>query len=155
MRTSESSPAPYAQRVATILGIGKHFPRNLQSSVAVHDVIDTGLPRRALLKARQSVAAIPMSVLLPVFGISERTFMRIQAEPDKRLDANQSGRLWRFAELFAKAVDVFGSSELAVEWMMKPAMALENRTPIELLTTSVGAQLVDDVIERIRYGVYQ
>jgi uncharacterized protein (DUF2384 family) len=24
-----------------------------------------------------------------------------------------------------------------------------------LLTTSIGAQLVDDVIERMRYGVYQ
>jgi putative toxin-antitoxin system antitoxin component (TIGR02293 family) len=39
--------------------------------------------------------------------------------------------------------------------MLEPAMALEKRRPIDLLTTSVGAQLVDDVIERMRYGVYQ
>jgi putative toxin-antitoxin system antitoxin component (TIGR02293 family) len=151
----EDLGVPYARRVATMLGISKRFPHNKQSSVAVHDVIDAGLPRRALLRARQSVAAIPIISLLPVFGISERTYMRIQAEPNRLLDADQSGRLWRFAELFAKAEDVFGSSELAVEWMMKPAIALENRTPIELLKTSVGAQLVDDVIERIHFGVYQ
>jgi putative toxin-antitoxin system antitoxin component (TIGR02293 family) len=143
----------YAGRVAAMLGVAKSLPRNKQSAVAVHDVIDAGLPRRALLKARQAMAAIPMVSLLPALGISE--YMRIQAEPNKLLDADQSGRLWRFAELFAKAEDVFGSSELAVDWMLKPAMALEKRKPIELLKTSVGAQLVDDVIERIRFGVYQ
>jgi putative toxin-antitoxin system antitoxin component (TIGR02293 family) len=145
----------YARRVATMLGVTKRFARNKQSEVAVHDVIDAGLPRRALLKARQSASMIPTMELLPVLGISERTYMRIQAQPNKLLDADQSGRLWRFAELFAKAEDVFGSAELAVDWMLKPAMALENRKPIELLKTSVGAQLADDVIERIRFGVYQ
>jgi len=98
---------------------------------------------------------IPVPRLLPVFGISIRTFMRLKAEPDKLLDAEQSGRVWQFAELFAKAEDVFQSRARAVEWMLEPAMALENRRPIDLLTTPVGAQLVDDVIERMRHGVYQ
>ena len=154
MQISHPALAPYAHRVAHLLGVTKQLARGA-SEVAVHDVIDAGLPRRALLRARQSAAAMPTSLLLPALGISERTYMRIQAEPNKRLDVDQSGRLWRFAELFAKAQDVFGASELAIEWLMKPAMALENRTPIELLKTAVGAQLVDDVIERIRYGVYQ
>ena len=60
-----------------------------------------------------------------------------------------------FAELSSKAEDVLGTRERAVEWMLEPAMALAHRRPIELLTTSVGAQLVEDVIERMRYGVYQ
>jgi putative toxin-antitoxin system antitoxin component (TIGR02293 family) len=107
-----------------------------------------------LLKAMQS-GGIPVPELLPVFGISTRTYMRIKTEPDKLLDAEQSGRVWQFAELLAKAEDVLGSSERAVDWMLRPAMALENRRPIELLTTPVGTHLVDDVIERMRYGVYQ
>lgn len=90
-----------------------------------------------------------------MFGISLRTFMRLKTAPDKLLNAEQSGRVWQFTELLAKADDVFGSRERAVDWMLEPAMALENRRPIELLTTPVGAQLVDDVIERLRYGVYQ
>jgi putative toxin-antitoxin system antitoxin component (TIGR02293 family) len=154
MNTPQNALAPYARRVANLLGVSRQLPRDA-SEVAVHDVIDAGLPRRALLRARQSAAAIPTPLLLPALGISERTYMRIQAEPGKRLDVDQSGRLWRFTELFAKAQDVFGSSELAIEWLVKPAMALENRTPIDLLKTAVGAQLVDDVIERIRHGVYQ
>jgi len=38
---------------------------------------------------------------------------------------------------------------------LTPAMALENRRPMELLTTHVGAELVADVLERLRYGIYQ
>ena len=124
-----------------------------RSSVAVHEALHAGLPRRALLRAMPAV--IPVPSLLPVFGISLRTFMRLKTEPDKLMDAELSGRVWQFAELFAKAEDVLGSQERVVDWMMAPAMALENRRPIDLLTTPVGAQLVDDVIERMRYGVYQ
>jgi putative toxin-antitoxin system antitoxin component (TIGR02293 family) len=119
----------------------------------VHEALHAGLPRRALLNAMPG--EIPLALLLPVFGISLRTFMRLKTEPHKLLDSEQSGRVWRFAELFAKAEDVFQSRVRAAQWMLDPAMALENRRPIDLLTTPVGAQLVDDALERLRYGVYQ
>lgn len=148
---SAKHPAPRT-RVAERLGVPKILGTGA-SPVAVHEALQAGLPRRALLKAIPE--GIPMLDLLPVFDISLRTFMRLKAEPSKRLDANQSARVWRFAELFAKAEEVLGTHERAVEWMLEPAMALENRRPIDLLTTLVGAQLVEDVIERMRYGVYQ
>jgi putative toxin-antitoxin system antitoxin component (TIGR02293 family) len=144
----------HASRVAEKLGVTKRFKHGMGSVVAVHEALQAGLPRRALLKAMQSIR-IPTAALLPVFGISMRTFMRLKADPDKLLDAEQSGRIWQFAQLLAKAEDVFGSNERAGTWLQTPAMALENRRPIELLTTSVGARLVDDVIERMLRGVYQ
>lgn len=143
----------YGRRVAKKLGVRRIGRTGADSAVAVHEALSSGLPRRALFKAMPP--GIPASMLLPVFGISLRTFMRLKAAPDKPLDVDQSSRVWRFTELLEKAEDVLGSSERAVEWMLEPAMALEHRRPIELLTTSVGAQLVDDVIERMRYGVYQ
>lgn len=143
------------QRVAEMLGVAHLFRRRRQSPVAVHEVLENGLPRTALLRTLASMQQIPIPELLPVFHISMRTFMRLKAEPKKRLNIEQSGWVWRFAELFAKAEDVLGSNERAAEWMLEPAMALDNRRPIELLTTPVGSRLVDDVIERMRYGVYQ
>jgi putative toxin-antitoxin system antitoxin component (TIGR02293 family) len=150
----ESDAPAYVHQVADMLGVLNLFRHNVHSTVAVHEILNDGLPRRALLKVLES-ARIPTSELLPVFAISARTLMRLKAEPNKRLGVEQSGRVWRFTEMLAKAEDVLGSSERALEWMLKPAMALENRRPIELLTTPVGSQLVDDVIERMRYGVYQ
>jgi putative toxin-antitoxin system antitoxin component (TIGR02293 family) len=155
MTTTEVSDAPEdVRRAADILGVTKIFRRRAGSPITVHEIVRAGLPRRALLRAMRS-GDIPTLDLLAVFGISSRTLIRLKSEPDKLLDVAQSGRVWQFAEILAKAEDVFGSSERAVEWMLKPAMALENRRPIELLTTPVGAHLVDDVIERMRYGVYQ
>lgn len=140
-------------RVAKRLGVEKLLRRRADSALAVHEALHVGLPRRALLNAMPD--EIPLALLLPVFGISLRTFMRLKTDPRKLLDAEQSGRVWQFAELLAKAEDVFESRERAAQWMLDPAMALENRRPIDLLTTPVGAKLVDDVLERLRYGVYQ
>lgn len=151
MSVSEfATVSPTRARVAKRLGVPKIVEGTL---VDVHEALFAGLPRRALLKAIPE--GIPMAELLPVFGISLRTFMRLKAEPSKLLDSEQSARVWRFANLLTKAEEVLGTQERAVEWMLEPAMALENRRPIELLTTPVGSQLVEDVIERMRYGVYQ
>jgi putative toxin-antitoxin system antitoxin component (TIGR02293 family) len=140
-------------RVAKALGVARFLKGQQGSPFAVHEAIHAGFPGRALLRAMPD--GMPLPTLLPVFGISVRTFMRVKSAPDRRLDAEQSGRVWQFAELFTKVSDTLGSDARAVDWMMAPAMALENRRPIDLLTTSVGAQLVDDVVERMRYGVYQ
>ena len=152
--TTETRDVPYGQRAAEILGVVALFRSSMRSPVAVHEVLHAGLPSKALIRAMQSVEA-PTTLLLNVFGISLRTLMRLKAEPSRRLGAEQSNRLWQFAEIMAKAEDVLGGHARAVEWMLKPAMSLENRKPIDLLSTSVGAQLVDDVIERMRHGVYQ
>jgi putative toxin-antitoxin system antitoxin component (TIGR02293 family) len=152
--TLEGDAPPYTRQIADMLGLRSMLRRRSQSAVVVHEALLASLPGRTVLKALET-AAIPAAQLLPVFGISVRTFMRLKAEPDKLLDADRSGRVWRFMQLLAKARDVLGSTQLAVEWMRKPAMALENRRPIELLTTEVGAGLVDEVIERMRFGVYQ
>ena len=151
--TAEPTVVGHRYRVAKRLGVASTLSGAPDSALAVHEALHAGLPRRALLKAIPD--GIPMSALLPIFGISLRTFMRLKAEPSKRLDADQSTRVWRFTELLSKAEDVLGTRERAVEWMLEPAMALEHRRPVELLTTSVGVQLVEDVIERMRYGVYQ
>ena len=143
----------YGQRAAEILGVQGIFRRRMGSPVAVHEVLHAGLPSRALLKVMQTDIAPPL--LLEVFGVSLRTFMRLKADPSRPLGPEQSSRVWQFAEIMAKAEDVLGSTDRAVDWMLRPAIALENRRPIDLLTTSIGAQLVDDVIERMRHGVYQ
>jgi putative toxin-antitoxin system antitoxin component (TIGR02293 family) len=105
---------------------------------------------KAGAQSSEKSAAAPSTGTLATLSIQSRG-----CEPSKRLDPDQSARVWRFTELLTKAEEVLGTRQRAVEWMLEPAMALEKRRPIELLTTPVGAQLAEDVIERMRYGVYQ
>jgi putative toxin-antitoxin system antitoxin component (TIGR02293 family) len=39
--------------------------------------------------------------------------------------------MWKFAEILAKATEVFGSQREAEQWMTRPATGLEQRRPID------------------------
>jgi putative toxin-antitoxin system antitoxin component (TIGR02293 family) len=49
---------------------------------------------------------------------------------------------------------VFGSQEEAEQWLERPAIGLDRQRPIDLLATPAGIDLVEDHLNRIRYGVY-
>ncbi len=104
----------HEHRVARMLGVAKIFKGGLGSAVAVHEALHAGLPRRALFRAIP--AGIPVPRLLPVFGISVRTFMRLKAEPDKLLDAEQSGR--------PEAHDALSVERLQASLHLSPPLAL-------------------------------
>lgn len=139
--------------IADRLGVQRLVKHGSPTPFDLHQALYTGLPRRALLNAMPE--GIPLAELLPVFGISLRTFMRLKSHPNRLLDTELSDRVWQFTEILATAEDVFGSRARAIEWLLTPAMALEHRRPIDLLTTRVGSGLVADVLTRLRYGVYQ
>ncbi|MCP1838249.1 putative toxin-antitoxin system antitoxin component (TIGR02293 family) [Bradyrhizobium sp. USDA 4524] len=86
--------------------------------------------------------------------MSLRTFQRRKDAPDKPLSQEQSGRTWKFAEILAKATDVFGSQEEAEQWLERPAIGLDQRRPIDLLVTPAGVELVEQYLTRLAYGVY-
>ena len=66
----------------------------------------------------------------------------------------QSDRAWRLSELLVKATELFGSRQEAERWFDTPAPALDRKKPIELMTSSVGARMVEQLLGRIEYGVY-
>ena len=66
----------------------------------------------------------------------------------------QSGKTWKFAGIMTRAIDVFGTKEDAEEWLTKPALGLEQRRPIDLLSSPAGVELVEEFLGRIEYGVY-
>ena len=59
-----------------------------------------------------------------------------------------------YAEILKKATEVFGSQSEAEAWLERPAMALERRKPIDLLSTSAGVEAVENHLTRLEYGVY-
>jgi putative toxin-antitoxin system antitoxin component (TIGR02293 family) len=72
----------------------------------------------------------------------------------KPLNREQSGRTWKFAEILAKGTAVLGSRQEAEQWLERPTIGLNQRRPIDLLTTPAGAKLVEDFLTRVEFGVY-
>lgn len=120
----------------------------------VHELIERGFPSDAIISFVQSIDLFKdKHVFVKVIGMSERTLQRRMKHPEP-LSAEQSSRAWRFAEVLSKAEEVFGERQEAERWLVTPAMGLEGRAPIDLLTTQVGFELVDDFLTRMDYGVY-
>jgi putative toxin-antitoxin system antitoxin component (TIGR02293 family) len=46
-----------------------------------------------------------------------------------------------------------GSEEAPEQWLERLAIGLDQRRPIDLLSTSAGVKLVETFLERIEYGV--
>jgi putative toxin-antitoxin system antitoxin component (TIGR02293 family) len=140
--------------VADLLGGPRILSRRITSTLDAHELLLDGLPGSALTHFVSHLLFIQTDSLEKAFGMSLRTFQRRKDAPDKPLSQEQSGRTWKFAEILAKATDVFGSQEEAEQWLERPAIGLDQRRPIDLLATPAGIELVEQYLTRLAYGVY-
>jgi putative toxin-antitoxin system antitoxin component (TIGR02293 family) len=114
-----------------------------------------GLPTKALSHLLDNLVVLKRTASLEqAVGMSLRTFQRRKDAPAKPLSQEQSGRTWKFAEILTKATELLGSQEEAEEWLQHPAIGLNQHRPIDLLATPAGVVLVEDLLERLKYGVY-
>ncbi len=145
-----------AIRAYRLLGGGKIMKRDVRSALDAHDLIVQGIPSKSLFHLVDGVQVLSTGdVLTKAIGISIRTLQRRRSEvKQKLLSPEQSSRAWRFAEIIAKATEVLGTQAAAEAWLLEPAIGLDNRRPIDLLTSTAGAEAVDDYLTRIEYGVY-
>jgi len=159
MTAAAENPAPKEpgndlQKVADLLGGPRILSRRITSTLDAHELLLNGLPGSALTHFVSHLLFIQTDSLEKAFGMSLRTFQRRKDAPDKPLSQEQSGRTWKFAEILAKATDVFGSQEEAEQWLERPAIGLDQRRPIDLLATPAGIELVEQYLTRLAYGVY-
>jgi putative toxin-antitoxin system antitoxin component (TIGR02293 family) len=129
--------------------------RPSETLLDMHLQLLEGLPARSLTHLIAMLGDVPKDrALAEALGISFRTVQRRRKAPRKPLSPEQSGRAFKFVEVFAKAIDIFGSQEAAQAWLTRPAMGLNRQRPIDLLATSAGVELVERFLTRLDYGVY-
>lgn len=146
-----------AVRAYQLLGGRKIIKHTVRNSLDAHDVIVKGISSQAIVHLVATVSVLSSGdALNKAIGMSLRTFQRKKkTEKGKdRLSTEQSSRAWRFAEILAQATDVMGNQESAETWMLAPATGLDNRRPIDLLSTAAGAEAVENHLTRMEYGVY-
>jgi putative toxin-antitoxin system antitoxin component (TIGR02293 family) len=114
-------------------------------------LIQKGLPFRALRRF-QETSGLTLSKLAEVLDIPKRTITHRSARGV--LSPSESDRLYRGARIFAMAINLFeGNQSAAREWMAKPEIAFQGRTPLEMIGTDMGAQEVAALIGRLEDGI--
>lgn len=142
-------------RVAKLLGGRDILRRDVDGPLDAHELLQDGLPARALTHLVDHVQLLRSSDQFEkAVGMSQRTLQRRREALDRPLNPEQGGRTWKFAEVLAKATAVFGSQTEAEQWLQRPAMGLNQRKPLDLLSTAAGIEAVEEHLGRLEYGVY-
>jgi putative toxin-antitoxin system antitoxin component (TIGR02293 family) len=99
-----------------------------------------------------SLLAITDKEMARLLNQSVATFHR-QAKAG-RLDAATSERLLLLNQLATYGATVFQDQGKFTRWLRRPLRLLGERSPLDLLDSPTGIQLVDDILGRIEYGVF-
>jgi putative toxin-antitoxin system antitoxin component (TIGR02293 family) len=152
--TVRESSDPLFKETIDLLGGTGIIKGKIRSDLEAHDVIVKRFSGKALVYVVKHARILKRSDVSAATGVSLRTAQRIDAQSTKLLSSEQSGRLWKFAEVLAKAIEVFGTREEAEKWLAAPAIALEKKRPVDLLRSPVGVELVEQLLGRLEYNVY-
>ena len=138
--------------IVEVLGGAKTFKRPVRSSDDLAAQIRSGLPASTvpLLAATLSLqrAQVAERLLIPPRTLSRRLATK------SRLTHEESDRTLRMAKVVALAREVLGTEEKASRWMSSPNRALGGRRPFDQLDTEPGVRSVEEVLQRIAYGMY-
>ena len=147
---------PGMDRVVDLLGGRAALDVPFSTALEAHEAIQQGFPSKTLVVFVRRFSGMGRGDTIDkVVGVSKRTLQRHEkAGATERLSREQSGRLYKAAEIMAKAVDVFGSDDAAERFLAEPALALDGMRPVDLLSTPAGAEMVEKHLVRLDYGVY-
>ena len=134
------------ESIAEILGLGS----SVRTVSELESAVSAGLPKRALerlsarlYKDRRSASAYKFKVV-PQATWKRRT---------KRLSVEESERTERLARVLAAAEYVWDDQERAREWMSTPHRELDGKTPLETARTELGARRVEDLLNKLFFGL--
>jgi putative toxin-antitoxin system antitoxin component (TIGR02293 family) len=119
---------------------------------AAHAAVLAGLPAAAFDRLVAESGFTPAEIAA-VADIPATTLARRRREG--RFSAEESERLIRIGRVIRDALELFDhDAESARGWLQRPRPVLGNVKPFELAKTEFGAQMVRDLIGRLRYGVF-
>ncbi len=87
-----------------------------------------------------------------ILNVSERTIQRYRREK-KRFDSIHSERLLLIMLLFKKGIDIFESKSNFIEWINSKNISLGGITPISILDSAFGINMIKDELLKIEHGV--
>lgn len=98
-----------------------------------------------------SISGINRNKLAGLMNVSLKTLLRYKQQ-NKKLSATKSERVLKLIALYKKGNEIFGDTLSFRRWLDKPAYGLGNMTPIDLMHTSGGIDLIQEELLRIEFG---
>lgn len=133
-----------------------------RSKTDVIAALTRGGTAAVILRIRKGVPARHLNNLAKALGMSAGDFcsalgMKPSAQARRirerrALPPHESNLLVRTAMVLERAIQVFGSMEAAGSWLRQSIIALGGVSPLSLLDTGFGAELVERALVAIEHG---
>jgi putative toxin-antitoxin system antitoxin component (TIGR02293 family) len=137
------------ESIADVMGGPAILGRRIRSMADLENIVASGLPRRALRLAAERVYSSAGDARRVMFRIvPEATFKR-----RTRLSQAESERTERLARVIAAAEQTWNDRGDAREWLTKTHPELGQRSPLETAMTELGARRVEELLDRLFYGI--
>lgn len=99
-------------------------------------------------------AKIDETAFSRIIGYSRMHYSRLAKDGSKPLRGAASNRLYRFAQILEHAIALYNGDEVtALKWLKSPNVAFGSATPMEMLHSEVGSDLVDSLISQLELGI--
>lgn len=147
----ERSSAIAMDGLVEVLGGKRVFKRALKSEEDMVSLVRRGLPYKSFASLLEIMELEPE--FAPMYlGITKRTLQRRKQQ--EKLDALESDRVLRLAQVLVKSTEIFKDRPSALEWLRAENVNLSGKKPLDCLDTEIGERQVMDLLGRIEYGVY-
>ena len=136
--------------ISKILGGKKLLQRDLRNGFDLIELGSRGISKRALMNLADYLQLSP-GRMAQLLSVSERTIQRYG--PGDHFGRAVSEHILHIAEVAAKGVEVFEDRDRFLKWLNQPSIALSMETPINLLESRFGADMVLDELGRMEHGI--
>lgn len=118
------------------------------------DILTTtrkGLPKNLLMGFAKKIS-LTLQEFANILHISERTLQRYD---DKEIIKTEyAEKAVELARLYTRGEEIFGSLDKFKVWMKTPLIVFKGQTPVSLLDTSIGFDIVFKELGRIEHGIF-
>lgn len=143
----------YRRRKAKLLGL----PENAtDADVHTHIMKGIAIAQLAKLLRNGDIDTHACEQISPGLALKERLADKTTTpgvSPDDRLSADESDRLYRVLHTVVVAEFLFGSRDKAQRWLSKPKDRFSGNSPLQMLASTAGAQLVEELMTQLAEGL--
>jgi putative toxin-antitoxin system antitoxin component (TIGR02293 family) len=126
-------------------------PARFNSDFDLLKLTREGLPKKVLTSLAKKIS-LTLQELSDIMHISERTLQRY--DDNAVVKTEYAEKAIELARLYTRGQEVFGSMDKFKRWMKTPGHVFRGETPISLLDTSVGFDMVLRELGRIEHGIF-
>lgn len=133
-----------------LLGGKKALGQDVRTQMDLINLSHRGVPKASLLHLAEYINS-PISKMAALLPVTERTIQRYA--PQKHFDRVVSEYILHIAEVVARGVEVFEDKDNFLSWLMQPSTPLGGQSPMNMLSSIFGTEMVLDELTRIEHGV--